>query len=108
PQPLLAWLRATGQRLPPGQRLPRRRTVLDDQTEITAYCDPLRGVNAAAGARDQLRLGAGAPLPTAGLRRSDAGLALLPHLRRASPPFPAPPPLPFTPSPPSFPLAQHP
>src|SRR4029450_11835778 len=30
---------------------------------ITAYCDPLRGVNATAGVRDQVRLGAGAPLP---------------------------------------------
>ena len=79
PQPLLAWLRATG------QRLPRGRTVLDDETEMRAYCHPLRGVNAAAGARDQLRLGAGAPLPTAGLKRWDAGLALLPHLWRASP-----------------------
>ena len=57
PRHFLAWLRATGQRSPRG-------TVLDDVTDITAYCDPLRGVNATAGVRDQVRLGAGAPLPT--------------------------------------------
>ena len=78
PRHFLAWLRATGQRSPRG-------TVLDDETEITAYCHPLRGVNATAGARDQIRLGAGAPLPRPRPQVMGRGVALLPHLRRASP-----------------------
>src|SRR5262249_45194320 len=42
PRHFLAWLGATGQRVPRG-------TVLDDVTEITMYYHPPLGVNAAAG-----------------------------------------------------------